>query len=383
MPLTVQEEEAQDRDNSSIHDPETDTISSQSSEGSPATPATPEDEMESPCTPNPNDPEADTVNHEATGITQITVISPSQSSPVTESPSMHEMELTDVMSDGRQRDSHIMCVTVSHDRSPRDRSPRRTSDVLFKEKNGRPSQSVLSAMSSMRSEISSNKRKRATSTKQGKDHYEGHFMLLNYMPFDLIPQSAIIEEYGNDIEKMFLQIYDKYIDWKHSSFEINISHSVRQKMHDIYVRITYQMLLDERKQILREERVARESGMAPSNMNGTDGVDSDNGMDPERTSGLWHSRKSVVNTLKATISQKQLGGFEDNVSTESGTKGRDNAKQEEEKMNTVVENEEMIEALTLAEHDILRNLNDSLTRFRRTPELQHLLVENGELFIRD
>merc|ERR1719295_1622653 len=68
------------------------------------------------------------------------------------------------------------------------------------------------------------------------NHYEGHYMVLDYMPFGLIPQSAIVEQCGNDMELMFLKIYEKYIDWKHSSFEINVSHSVREKMHDIYVR---------------------------------------------------------------------------------------------------------------------------------------------------
>merc|ERR1712107_692845 len=124
--------------------------------------------------------------------------------------------------------------------------------------------------------------------------------------------SSIVEQCGNDIEKMFLLLYEKYIDWNHSSFEINISHAVRQKMHDLYVRITYQLLVDERRIILMEQRIGRES------MNGANGhthhkttgdqMDGDvNGTNEKLTgSGLWHSRKSVVNTLKATISTKHV-----------------------------------------------------------------------------
>merc|ERR1719334_836038 len=107
----------------------------------------------------------------------------------------------------------------------------------------------------------------------------------------------MIEECGNDIEKMFLLIYEKYIDWKHSSFEINISHSVRQQMHDIYVRITYQILLDERKQILMEqqveERIARDSAKAIENGDDNGCGHHDDRKDDERDSGLWQSRKSV------------------------------------------------------------------------------------------
>ena len=219
---------------------------------------------------------------------------------------------------------------------------------------------------------------------QSQQHYEGSHMVLDFMPFELIPQSAIVEECGNDIERMFLLIYEKYIDWKHSSFEINISHSVRQKMHDIYVRITYQLLVDERRQIMMEERIVRESIKAQNGqstdghtdttveeVDGEDAVNGVDGVDKGAASGLWHSRKTVVNTLKATISKKQLDGDLD-------ADGATNA--EEEQMGTVVENEEMIDALTMAEHDIMRNLNDSLTRFRRTPELQQLVAEN-EMFL--
>lgn len=35
-------------------------------------------------------------------------------------------------------------------------------------------------------------------------------MVLDFMPFELIPQSVIVEECGNDIEQMSLLIYEKY-----------------------------------------------------------------------------------------------------------------------------------------------------------------------------
>lgn len=207
-------------------------------------------------------------------------------------------------------------------------------------------------------------------------------MVLDFMPFGLIPQSSIVEECGNDIEKMFLMLYEKYIDWKHSSFEINISHATRQKMHDLYVRITYQLLVDERKIILMEERIVRESmngqtghmqnGITTNEMEGDNNETDENMTTSQQTgSGLWHSRKSVVNTLKATISKKQLDSDNSRDTTTTNA--------EEDQMGTVVDSEEIIEALTMAEQDILRNLNDSLSRFRRTPELHELIAENGEL----
>merc|ERR1719361_2510062 len=82
-------------------------------------------------------------------------------------------------------------------------------------------------------------------------------------------------------------------------------------MHDIYVRITYQILVDERKQILMEqqgeERIARDSAKngdgGGGHINGGDD-ERERGGDDDRESGLWQSRKSVVNSLKSTISMK-------------------------------------------------------------------------------
>merc|ERR1712087_884015 len=148
-------------------------------------------------------------------------------------------------------------------------------------------------------------------------------------------------------------------------------------MHDLYVRITYQLLVDERKIILMEQRVVRESmngANGQSHHKDTDQMEGDMNGTNETTnqqtgSGLWHSRKSVVNTLKATISKKH-------VDSETATM---TSNAEEDQMGAVVDSEEIIEALTMAEQDILRNLNDSLSRFRRTHELHGLIAENGQL----
>jgi len=348
VPLTVQEEAVAVRDSSSIFDRDTETPSID----------TPND-----ATLNITAPHSET----ADGVL-ADVISPS------------ETAFEDADGTGRQRDSHIMCFNAANMMST---APRTAVAVTPRSVHGaqsvtRYSQSVQSMMGSPRTH-----KLRTVSA----NHYEGHFMVLDFMPFGLIPQSAIVEQCGNDMELMFLKIYEKYIDWKHSSFEINISHSVRQKMHDIYVRITYQLLVDERKQILMEERVTRDSekGMATLNETGTTTMNGHDGARPshiaddptDRTSGLWQSRKTVVNTLKATISKRQIGTVSGHGNQDSDSKTTD---AEQEQMGTVVEDQEMIDALTMAESDIMRNLNDSLTRFRRTPELHQLIVENAELF---
>eukprot|EP01084_Bolivina_argentea_P059744 109145_1 len=93
--------------------------------------------------------------------------------------------------------------------------------------------------------------------KQHSNHYEGRNKILDFLPFHLIPQSQIIEKYQNDFEKIFIKLYDKYIDWKTSSFEINISGTHRSVLHSIYIRITYQLLMEERKQLLMEQNESK------------------------------------------------------------------------------------------------------------------------------
>eukprot|EP01083_Nonionella_stella_P086907 241619_1 len=189
----------------------------------------------------------------------------------------------------------------------------------------------------------------------GSNHYSGDNKILDFIPFHLIPQSELIEKYQNDFEKIFIKLYDKYIDWKRSSFEINISGANRNKLHSIYVRVTYQLLMEERHQILKEQASAAR-------------VDSGSKEPKEakenkpRSTKMWQSRRSIVNALKATITKQQMDDTKD-----AG---------DDEDAHSEVEIQEMVDVLTLAEQDIIRNLNDSLTRFRQSLEFTNWFQAN-------
>lgn len=84
---------------------------------------------------------------------------------------------------------------------------------------------------------------------------------------------------------------------------------------------------------------------------------------------MWQSRKTLVNHLKATIAKQRMTN--------------DDEKKIDENVNNMemkVEIQEIIDVLTLAEQDIIRNLNDSLSRFKRTEEFRHWISENMNAF---
>ena len=217
------------------------------------------------------------------------------------------------------------------------------------------------------------------------NHYEGDNQILDFIPFHLIPQSQIIEKYGNDFEKIYLKLYDKYIDWKSSSFEVNVSGDCRNKLHNIYIRITYQLLMEEREQIMLEQEAKNEKRKSnfltiengwvvnarKDNKNGKDGK--------PRTTVMWQSRKTIVNALKATIAKQQMTD-ENKSEQDDEDKQKNNKDTELKDIETKVEISEVVEVLTLAEQDIIKNLNDSLSRFKRSEEFRSWLCDNMNVF---
>lgn len=218
------------------------------------------------------------------------------------------------------------------------------------------------------------------------NHYETENKILDFIPFHLIPQSQIIEKYQNDFEKIFLKLYDKYIDWKTSSFEINVSGNCRNKLHNIYVRITYQLLMEERDQLILEQ----EAKNANKKLNIENGwvVNRKDNKNKPRATVMWQSRKTIVNALKATIAKQQMAEKELNENMDDDDKKglddndspRNDTKSKMGNMDIKVEISEVVEVLTMAEQDIVKNLNDSLRRFKRTHEFRAWLAENMNVF---
>lgn len=222
---------------------------------------------------------------------------------------------------------------------------------------------------------------RIASSGYKSNHYEGDNQILSFIPFHLIPQSQIIEKYGNDFEKIFLKLYDKYIDWKSSSFEVNVSGDCRNKLHNIYVRITYQLLMEEREQLMLEQEAKnekRKSNFLTIENGWVVNARSDNKKDGKpRATVMWQSRKTIVNALKATIAKQQMN--DDGIS-EDDDKQKNNKDTELKDIETKVEISEVVDVLTLAEQDIIKNLNDSLSRFKRSEEFRSWLCDNMNVF---
>jgi len=216
--------------------------------------------------------------------------------------------------------------------------------------------------------------------------------VLRSIPFHLIPTSQIIEKYQNDLEKIYLSLYEKYVDWKSSSFEINVSSACRNRLHNIYVRITYQLLMEEREQLLLEQEAKSEhtksnfltvekGWVVDKRSDGPPTVGNNDGKQA-RATVMWQSRKTIVNALKATIVKQQMSGnsADRQSKTEETMTVQSASNASLPNIDKKVEIGEVVEVLSAAQSDIIHNLKDSFNRFKLSPEFNEWLMHNASSF---